>query len=247
MINPVKKVFITQGFGDNPASYSKFGFKGHNGVDYRAFMPDGSRCYAVGQSEIFSPHNGTVIENTFDQNGYGWYVKIENDVEGSVLAHMNNPSSLKAGDQVKEGDFVGYQGLTGNTTGIHLHWGYYRKPRDKSNGYGGMIDQRPFINEGESMTNMYGNPALDLSNVESMKVVVDKYNAIGRGEYIAKSEVEARVKSAHDEGYNKGFSEGKDSAPSVDPTFDPSMWRENGYQIQITQGNKVITLNYERK
>jgi murein DD-endopeptidase MepM/ murein hydrolase activator NlpD len=164
MRQPVSKVFITQEFGVNPDSYARFGFKGHNGKDYRAFLPNGDRCYVVGQSEIFAPHNGTVIENAFDQDGYGWYIKIENDKEGSVLAHMNAPSSFKVGDTVKEGDLIGYQGLTGNTTGIHLHWGYYRIPRDRANGYGGMIDQRPYIKDaqGGTMSNMYGNPAISL-------------------------------------------------------------------------------------
>lgn len=138
--HPVKKVFITQKWGVNQQSYAKFGLLGHNGTDYRAFLPNGERCYEGGKSEVFAPHDGTVIENLHDTNGYGWYLKIENDKEGSILAHFSHQSKLKVGQKVKQGDFVGYQGTTGNSTGIHLHWGYYPKPRDKSNGYSGTID-----------------------------------------------------------------------------------------------------------
>lgn len=142
MKSPVKKEYITQGFGENPASYSKYGLKGHNGLDFRAFLPNGDRCYSGGQSEVFSPHDGTIKENALDANGYGNYVKIENDNEGSVLGHFSSLSELKAGTQVKEGQFIGYQGTTGNSTGIHLHWGFYKKPRNRQNGYDGFIDQK---------------------------------------------------------------------------------------------------------
>jgi hypothetical protein len=49
---------------------------------------------------------------------------------------------------------VGYQGTTGNSTGIHLHWGYYKKPRDRSNGYNGFINQEGLYDPwGETMAN----------------------------------------------------------------------------------------------
>jgi hypothetical protein len=144
---PVKKVFITQEFGANPANYAKWGYKGHNGIDYRAFNPDGSRCYVGGKSEVFAPHSGKIIENAMDANGYGWYTKIENAVEGSILAHFSEKCSRAIGENVNEGDFLAFQGTTGNSTGIHLHHGYYRHPRNRQNGYGGMIDQTPYLVE----------------------------------------------------------------------------------------------------
>lgn len=141
MQSPVKKIFITQKFGANPSSYSKFGLKGHNGIDYRAFLPNGERCHEGGKSEVFAPHDGKIIENTLDAKGYGWYVKIENTKEGSVLGHFSAHSPCKIGTMVKEGQLIGYQGTTGNSTGIHLHWGYYKIPRDRANGYAGFINQ----------------------------------------------------------------------------------------------------------
>lgn len=142
MLNsPVKKIYITQKFGVNAQAYSQFGLKGHNGIDYRAFLPNGNRAYSGGVSEVFAPHSGKIIENRLDANGYGWYIKIENDKYGSVLAHFSSQSPLAVGSSVKIGQFVGYQGTTGNSTGIHLHWGFYKHPRNRANGYAGFINQ----------------------------------------------------------------------------------------------------------
>jgi hypothetical protein len=160
MQSPVKKIYITQVFGVNVANYAKFGLKGHNGIDYRAFLPNGERCYEGGKSEVFAPHDGKIIENVYDENGYGHYVKIENDSEGSVLAHFSSASPRKVGESVKMGDFIGYQGTTGNSTGIHLHWGYYKQPRDRANGFNGFINQAGLYmpyNQGGNMGNEFEN------------------------------------------------------------------------------------------
>ena len=135
----------TQGFNDEccRAAYAKFGMKGHNGLDIAT--PSGTK--------ILAPHDGKVIETTLDPAGYGIYVKIENSIEGSVLAHLRE-ARVGVGDGVKEGDFVGYSDNSGNSTGAHLHWGYYRFPRDRQNGFAGFIDQTPYIGA--------GTPNLDL-------------------------------------------------------------------------------------
>lgn len=127
---------ITQEWGKNPADYARFGLKGHNGVDYGT--PVGT--------PILAPHNGKVIEASYDQYGYGTYVKIENDVEGSILAHLSK-HLVNPGDYVTEGTQVGISGNTGNSTGPHLHWGYYRMPRDKSNGYSGTTNPWQYLDE----------------------------------------------------------------------------------------------------
>lgn len=138
---PVKKVHITQKWGVNGDVYSRFGFKGHNGVDFRIFDENGSRS-TYGKS--YAPHHGKVIEARLDANGYGWYVKIENDKEGSILAH-HKVLHVEKGDKVKQGDLIGTTDNTGWSTGSHLHWGYFTKPRDRNNGYGGTINPIPII------------------------------------------------------------------------------------------------------
>lgn len=125
---------ITQEWGINAADYAKFGLSGHNGVDYGT--PTGT--------PILAPHNGKVIEAAFDQYGYGMYVKIENDIEGSILAHFQS-FNVNAGDTVSEGQQVGVSDNTGNSTGPHLHWGYYRKPRNKSDGFSGTTNPFAYL------------------------------------------------------------------------------------------------------
>ena len=127
---------LTQGFGENPASYSRFGMKGHNGLDYAT--PTGT--------DILAPHNGKVVEVTNDPTGYGLYIKIENDKEGSVLAHLKD-SLVSVGTSVTEGQLIAHSDNTGNSTGPHLHWGYYTFPRNRQNGYAGFINQLPLISQ----------------------------------------------------------------------------------------------------
>ena len=126
---------LTQGFGEHPDWYQKFGLKAHNGLDYG--LPTGT--------PIIAPHDGKVVEAAFDPQGYGNYLKIENGKEGSVLAHLRS-FSVGLGEVVQEGTPIGFSNNTGNSTGPHLHWGYYLLPRDRANGYAGFIDQLPLLN-----------------------------------------------------------------------------------------------------
>lgn len=173
MIYPVKKVYITQEWGVNPDVYSRFGFKGHNGVDFRIFDENGNKSST---GKLYSPHSGIVKEAYFDGDGYGHYYKIENDKEGSILAH-NSELFFKVGDEVKEGQHIGTTGNTGWSTGPHLHWGYYRFPRDRQNGYGGTINQLPFLNgEGEDMIEV---PKEDFEKLVTKSNKYDKFVAMG--------------------------------------------------------------------
>lgn len=138
MIKPFKGSFpLTQGFGENPASYAQFGLKGHDGLDYG--LPTGT--------EVTAPHLGKIIETGVDPTGYGNYIKIENDKEGSVLAHLKDFNVI-VGQVVTEGQLLGHSDNTGNSTGPHLHWGYYLFPRDRTNGYAGFINQYTLIGQG---------------------------------------------------------------------------------------------------
>ena len=164
----------SQGKVINP--YTKFGMLGHNGLDYG--LPTGT--------PILAPHGGRIIEATNDPTGYGLYVKIENNVEGSVLAHLRN-FAVKVGDQVAESQVIGYSDNTGNSTGPHLHWGYYKFPRNRQNGYAGFIDQAPLLpsrDSGTTQGNMY--KGYDLTNKESMKIAVDVLVKLQSGELVEK-------------------------------------------------------------
>lgn len=117
-------------------NYYKFNLLGHNGKDYAT--PVGT--------PIIAPHFGKVIEIAYDAYGYGWYVKVENQYEGSILAHLKEKPVVKAGEDVEKEQLLGYSGNTGNSTGAHLHWGYYRMPRKRNNGFSGTVDQTHWLN-----------------------------------------------------------------------------------------------------
>ena len=131
---PITQVWGNKLIQDGKEFYAQFGLAGHNGTDIG--LPSGT--------EVLAPHSGKVIESYFDPSGYGNYIKIENAVEGSILAHLQEVF-VEVGFQVKEGDLIAKSDNTGLSTGPHLHWGYYKFPRDRKNGYGGTIDPTPFI------------------------------------------------------------------------------------------------------
>lgn len=159
---------LTQGFGENPQIYAQFGMAGHNGLDYGT--PNGTPIVAF--------ISGKIIEAVLGDPGYGNYIKIENDIEGGLVAHLQS-LSVHVGDMVAEGQLVGYSDNTGFSTGPHLHWGYYKFPRDRGNGYAGYIDQLPLISN-----TMY--KGYDLNNQESMKVAVDILVRVQNGEFVDK-------------------------------------------------------------
>ncbi len=132
---------ITQLFGENPKNYAQFGLKGHNGTDYG--LPT--------DTEILAPFSGKIIEVGWDKSGYGLYMKIENDKEGCILAHLKD-NLLAIGADCSEGQLIAHSDNTGNSTGPHLHFGYYLKPRDTSNGYAGYIDPEPYLNPPQTDT-----------------------------------------------------------------------------------------------
>lgn len=199
--SPVKKIYITQGFGENPDMYKKYGLKGHNGIDFRAFDPQGNRTYHGGVSEVFAPHSGVVLENLSDRGGYGWYVKIENDEEGSVLAHLSSQSALKVGQELRAGDFVGYQGTTGFSTGIHLHWGYYTKPRNRANGYNGYVNQLEWIvpleeaNPGSPGDSMI---TLDRKKFEELVTKSSRWDELKKLGYNSVAEIERAIEDRNE-------------------------------------------------
>ncbi len=170
---------ITQIFGVNPQNYSQFGLKGHNGIDYA--LPSGTN--------VLAPHDGKIIEATLDPAGYGLYTKIENDIEGSVLAHFKE-LRVGVGDAVSEGQLIALSDNSGNSTGPHLHWGYYRFPRNRQNGFAGFIDQTPYISSDDYFL------GIDLNNKESIKVCVQAWKDVIDGKYIKQSDLQVKIDEA---------------------------------------------------
>jgi murein DD-endopeptidase MepM/ murein hydrolase activator NlpD len=68
-----------------------------------------------------------VVSRSYLHSSYGEVVFIKHEINGqkyeTVYAHMRSLSrAVKVGDVVKEGQFLGWMGSTGNSTGQHLHF-----------------------------------------------------------------------------------------------------------------------------
>lgn len=98
-------------------------WKRHEGVDFAA---------AVG-TPIRASGDG-VVEFVGGQNGYGNVVVVKHwSNYSTAYAHMSRFSSgLRKGAHVSQGDVIGYVGMTGWSTGPHLHYEFRvnNKPRD---------------------------------------------------------------------------------------------------------------------
>ena len=72
---------------------------------------------------------GTVVfagANPYDAYPKAWIVIIAHSTNLITwYAHLDNgsrPIAVSAGQQVKQGQVIGYNGMTGRTTGPHTHW-----------------------------------------------------------------------------------------------------------------------------
>jgi len=130
---------ITQLFGENPQVYKKWGFPGHNGIDYG--IPNGT--------PITSAASGTVSQVSFEHGGYGNYVKLAHK-SGTTnyytyYAHLAN-AAVAAGQNISAGQLVGYSNNTGASTGPHLHFGL--KIDGENPAYKGYVDPMPYYSSG---------------------------------------------------------------------------------------------------
>lgn len=87
----------------------------HKGTDFAA--PKGT--------PIMSTANGTVIESRY-KGGNGNYVKVRhNSTYSTQYLHMSK-RAVKVGDVVKQGQVIGYIGMTGNTSGPHVCYRFWK-------------------------------------------------------------------------------------------------------------------------
>ena len=130
---------ITQLFGVDPEFYKRFGFPGHNGIDY---------AISSGTS-VLAAAGGTVAMVAFENGGYGNYVKLSH-VDGSkkyhtYYAHLSS-AFVSAGQKVKAGTVIGLSDNTGASTGPHLHFGLRIDGENPS--FKGYVDPIPFFSTG---------------------------------------------------------------------------------------------------
>ena len=90
----------------------------HKGTDFAA---------NVG-TPIRSTANGTVTESRY-KGANGNYVKIKhNGTYSTQYLHMQK-RAVKRGDYVKQGDIIGYVGMTGSTAGPHVCYRFWKNGR----------------------------------------------------------------------------------------------------------------------
>jgi murein DD-endopeptidase MepM/ murein hydrolase activator NlpD len=95
--------------------YYGYKVRPHKGTDYAA--PIGT--------PILATADGTVTEST-RRGGNGKYVKIRhNDTYSTQYLHMKN-QNVKKGQFVRQGDVIGWVGMTGNTGGPHVCYRFWK-------------------------------------------------------------------------------------------------------------------------
>lgn len=89
--------------------------KPHLGTDFAA--PVGT--------PIMSTANGVVIKSAY-RGGNGNYVKVKHNATYSTQYLHMKKRAVKVGDVVKQGQVIGYIGMTGSTTGPHVCYRFWK-------------------------------------------------------------------------------------------------------------------------
>lgn len=109
--SPVEFSRMSSGFGlrDHPLHHQ---WSQHKGVDFAA--PSGTKVFATGDGEV---------EFLGRQNGYGNIIVLRHhNGYSTYYAHLSRFATIKQGQQVSQGQLIGYVGSTGWATGPHLHY-----------------------------------------------------------------------------------------------------------------------------
>lgn len=98
---------------------SNYGYRIHPITGERVFH-DGVDIAVPTGTALYSAVEGTVVDSHYSDSA-GNMIIVEND-EGWRITFMHMDSrAVSAGDTVKQGQYVGTSGNTGNSTGPHLH------------------------------------------------------------------------------------------------------------------------------
>lgn len=105
---PLKDCYVTSPYG-----IKRSNGKVHTGIDLIS---------KSGDREVRAIKGGTYRGSYWDAYGYGNYVVIEHD-DGirALYCHLKSVEPISTGTRIKEGQLLGIEGTTGNSTGVHLH------------------------------------------------------------------------------------------------------------------------------
>jgi murein DD-endopeptidase MepM/ murein hydrolase activator NlpD len=117
---------ITQAFG--PTDLWAEPSRTYDGVAYAHFH-EGVDIAGPWAADVVAPARGRVVFVGMMMDGAEIIVLAHDDGVVTMYAHLdawNAPPTVAAGDEVAAGQKIGTQGLTGMTTGMHLHWSAWR-------------------------------------------------------------------------------------------------------------------------
>jgi murein DD-endopeptidase MepM/ murein hydrolase activator NlpD len=110
--NPVDYVRITSRFQPRRYHPVLHKWRAHRGVDYAG--PIGTPIHVTG--------DGQIIKRAWSHS-YGRVIFVKHAGKyTTVYGHMSKFGKYKKGDWVKQGDIIGYIGMTGLASGPHLHY-----------------------------------------------------------------------------------------------------------------------------
>ena len=118
--------------GEKPTSVPYSPFKGSTGRPVitsgygrrNGRMHKGYDVEADPGTPVYAYFPGVVVENNYDPNGWGNYVKWKDNVYGQthLYGHLQSRSPIPVGQKFDQGALLGRVGSTGRSTGPHLHW-----------------------------------------------------------------------------------------------------------------------------
>lgn len=95
---------------------------GQGGIRYHKGL-DIATPSSMGNVEVYSVCDGVCDYIGWDENGYGNYLILRgDDGMGYLYAHLEEIDNLAVGWRVEKGQWIGLEGTTGSSTGIHLHF-----------------------------------------------------------------------------------------------------------------------------
>lgn len=120
---PLNSATITQYFGNTPfasANPQVYKNRGHNGIDLRA--APGTPVLSAANGSVMATGNTDTVRGCYS---YGKWILVRHyNGLATLYAHLSL-IRISPGQDVSEGELIGYSGNTGYATGPHLHFTVY--------------------------------------------------------------------------------------------------------------------------
>ncbi len=133
---PLDKIYITQQFGANRATYAKFGLNGHDGIDLRTRWVDSP----LGHRYVTAVADGVLEEIRHNINGYGIHIR-QRLANGDLVIYGHLSKVYKSPKvNVRAGERIALSGNTGFSSAPHLHIEIRPKGEPTDNGMFGAVN-----------------------------------------------------------------------------------------------------------